>query len=290
MSNRPTRVVAGQARRTKPVRRRSAGLTPVRAGAILAMLLAAAAVYGLAATSAFTFTRIELRGATLVDEATVRARLGIPAGANLFGIQTEPIEARLRAIPSVSRADVSVSLPDTISVEVAERQPIVVWHVGGRRLLVDRDGMAYAELDSDPPPAVAALPVVDDARAVSRRLAVGAGVDPVDLDAATRLASLSPADVGSAAARLKVGVTDENGFVLTSEPNGWSAVFGFYGRSLRTPELIPGQVQLLASLLAGREATVGQVILADDRDGTYLPKASTAPSRPSPGAKPPPSP
>jgi hypothetical protein len=60
------------------------------------------------------------------------------------------------------------------------------------------------------------------------------------------------------------------------------AVFGFYGISQRTPALIPGQVQLLSALLAGREDTVLTVVLADDRDGTYIPKPT---AKPSPSAK-----
>ena len=99
-------------------------------------------------------------------------------------------------------------------------------------------------------------------------------LDAVDLDAATRLASLVPADVGSSAVSLAVVVTDENGFVLDTRPKGWSAVFGFYTPSLRTTELIPGQVRLLRSLLAGREQLVDRVILASETDGTYTPRAT----------------
>jgi hypothetical protein len=61
-----------------------------------------------------------------------------------------------------------------------------------------------------------------------------------------------------------------HGFVVHADPDGWTAIFGFYTPSLRTPDLIPGQVNLLKSLLEGREATVDQVILASDTDGTYV--------------------
>jgi len=47
---------------------------------------------------------------------------------------------------------------------------------------------------------------------------------------------------------------------------------------LRTPELIPGQVRLLRSLLVGREPLVERVILASETDGTYIPKATPLPS------------
>ena len=73
-------------------------------------------------------------------------------------------------------------------------------------------------------------------------------------------------------------MTDENGFVLTTKPAGWSAVFGFYTPSLRTTELIPGQVRLLRSLLEGREPQVDRVILASDTDGTYVPRTTPKPS------------
>ena len=48
-------------------------------------------------------------------------------------------------------------------------------------------------------------------------------------------------------------------------------MFGFYTPTLRTTDLIPGQVRLLRSMLAGREDDVLRVILADDRSGTRRP-------------------
>ena len=106
---------------------------------------------------------------------------------------------------------------------------------------------------------------------------VGTRLDPQDVDAATRLASLVPADVGSAAKALQIRVTDENGFVIRADPQGWLAIFGFYTPSLRTTDLIPGQVRLLRSLLIGREPLVDRVILASDTDGTYVPKPTPKP-------------
>jgi len=118
----------------------------------------------------------------------------------------------------------------------------------------------------------AGLPVVEDTRASAGLLGVGDALDPIDLDAATRLGSLVPADIGSVAPVLRVSLSDANGFTLDTVPASWVAVFGLYTPSLRTPELIPGQVRLLRSLLDGREAVVDQVILADAENGTYIPK------------------
>ena len=52
-------------RRTPTVRRASAGLSPVRAGAMLAMLLSAAAIYGVANSTAFEYRDLRLEGADL---------------------------------------------------------------------------------------------------------------------------------------------------------------------------------------------------------------------------------
>ncbi len=274
MTNRTFRRAGGPGRRTPRIRRASAGLTPVRAGAALAMLLSAGAIYGLAATSAFGFGKLEIKGSTITPEAAVRETLALTDGENLFEIATDPLEARLLEIPAIAGVEISIGLPDTVAVRIEERQPILVWQAAERRFLVDRAGFLFAGL-GETATIPAGLPLIVDERRSARKLAVGESVDAVGLDAATRLASLTPAAIGSGASALAVGVTDANGFVLRSVPESWIAVFGFYGPSVRTTELVPGQVQALRELLAEvGEATVAQVILGDDRKGTYTPKES----------------
>lgn len=278
------RAASGTARRRPRVRRASAGLTPVRSAALLAMLVSAGAMYGLAATSAFGFGRLAVEGTVLTTDEAIRDQVGLAPGTNLVGLATEPIAARIRTIPSVAGVEVSVGLPDVLRVSVRERRAIVVWAVGEQRFAVDESGLLFAGL-AGPPEATAGVPVVSDERAASVGLAIGSTLDPVVLDAATRLGSLTPGQIGSQASALRVRVTDDRGFTISSGTGGWLAVFGFYGLSQRTPALIPGQVQLLAALLAGREDTIQTVVLADDRDGTFIPKATPRPSatpRPTP--------
>jgi hypothetical protein len=268
-------------RRTRSVRRASAGLSTTRAGAALVVFAAALAIYGVGVSSAFSYTRITVDGDVLTDRAAVEAAIGTVRRQNLFGLRTGPLEATLATLPTVAQATVQVQLPDTLAVTLRERVPVLIWQVGALRYATSADGTLFALLTDAPPASVARLPIVDDQRASSAGLSVGHVLDPVDVDAATRLASLVPADVGSAATTLAVLVNDDNGFVLRARPGGWSAVFGFYTPSLRTTELIPGQVRLLRSLLAGREPSVDRVVLASETDGTYVPRAT-----PSPSAKP----
>jgi len=242
------------------------------------MLVAAAAVYGVSNSSAFAFEDLRLEGAEFTDPDAVEGALDEVRGANLFGLRTGPLETSLLTLPTVRAADVAVRLPNNLLVRIEERAPILVWRVGARLYLVDAEGRLFARLDDDPASGAAALPVVEDRRAASAGLSIGGRLEAVDLDAATRLASLVPVDVGSEAEGLAVIVGDPNGFVVRAKPQGWSAVFGFYTLSLRTPDLIPGQVRLLRSLLIGREPQLERVILASETDGTYTVRPTPRPS------------
>jgi cell division protein FtsQ len=285
----PIRRASGSTRGGSGIRRASAGFNRTRSLALLVIILASLGLYGANASAAFDYRRLDLVGASLTSDSTVRDVLGIPTDANLFRLSTDGMAARLRALPAVADASVEVRLPDTLQVRLVERAAIVVWQtVDGRRFLVDADRVAFAEA-TDP----TGLPVVDDRRVPAEsglgpdrvpvatpstqppRLEVGGTIDPVVFDAATRLGSLRPLDVGSGAAGLHVTIDDTHGFSLDDGPNGWTAFFGFYTPTIRKTDLIPGQVRLLRSLLGGREATIATVTLADDLQGTYT--AKTAP-------------
>ena len=292
MTRRPgLRRSAGHARRPRGPRRASAGLSPVRAAAAFVALLAGLAIYGVGASPIFAYQHLELDGGDrlLADRSAVETALGLQAGAsNLFLVRTAAIATALRELPTVRDAEVTVELPDTLRVRLIERTPILAWVVDGERFLVDRDGLLFAAVPADSSGSSPTLPAVTDERSTAAALAVGRQLDPVDLDAATRLGSLSPADLGSTARRLRITVDDRDGYTIQLLPDGPLAVFGFYTPSLRTPELIPGQVRLLRSLLAGREATIRRVTLASDTSGTYLPRSSPAGGS-SPGGSPAPS-
>jgi cell division protein FtsQ len=263
------------------VRRRSAGLTPTRAGALLALMLGLAGLYGAVASDAFAVRNTDVTGLTWTSESTLLDALAVPADQNLFTLRAGLLEERATTIPAVRSARVTVALPDTLRVDVAEREALLVWRVGDRRYLVDRDGLLFAQLD-EPAPAADELPVMDDQRALSDGLVVGATLDPVIIDAALRLGSLRPVDLGSAASGLQLRLDDDAGFVVRGTGVGWTAVFGFYTPTLRTTDLIPGQVRLLRALLANREDEALRVILADDRSGTYVPRTTPAAETPAP--------
>lgn len=345
---RTTRTTRRSSRRGPDIRRASAGMNRTRSLALLVVIGSGLAIYGLSASPAFGYKRLDIVGAGRTPESAIRSDLTVPDGTNLFRLSTDGMAERLGRLSTVASATIEIELPDTLRVHVTEREPVVVWQVGDSRFLVDVHGVVFAAADATTGLAVVddrripVAPVGDDqgtaggaaaspaasappspaaSRAASPRaspaaspraspaasraaspaaspaasaalgsdagiapsptagagfqgLAIGDTIDPVDFDAATRLGSLLPADVGSGAAGLHVRIDDEHGFSVDTGMDGWSAIFGFYTPTIRKTDLIPGQVRLLKSLLAGREETVATIILADDREGTYSAKAS----------------
>ena len=259
-----------------------------RSLALLVLIGSALAIYGVSASPAFGYRRLDIVGADRTDQAIIRSELSVADGSNLFRLSTDGMGERLRALPTVAGATIEIALPDTLRVHLVERQAVVIWQVGGRRFLIDADGFAFAEATE-----ASGLPVIDDRRVPATQpgdgrggdagpntapvvlaMHVGDTIDPVDFDAATRLGSLLPVDVGSGGAGLHVRIDDATGFSLDTGKDGWSAVFGYYTPTIRKTDLIPGQVRLLTSLLAGREDTIASIVLADDREGTYTAKVA----------------
>jgi hypothetical protein len=183
---------------------------------------------------------------------------------------------------------------------VREKSLLLRWQIGDRIYAVSESGELLGETASlnlapSAAAALAAAPLLYDDRTPSPLPTVGQ-LTATELDVATRLASLTPEDLGTAATTLTLRLLSDFGFVVeaTGPSIEWSAVFGIYSATIRPTSMIPGQVRLLRSLLAGRETRIGWVILADDQAGTYTAKGVRPPSpsvspNPSPGTSPAPS-
>ena len=122
-----------------------------------------------------------------------------------------------------------------------------------------------AQPDSTPGPAVLSLPVVYDRQSSDAPLTLGSVIDSVSLDAGYRLASRTPAELGSKAQSLVVIVDDDRGFTVSSVPAGWVAEFGFYTPTVRKDTVIPQQIEDLRTLLLSKgENHVAWVWLMSD--------------------------
>ena len=253
-------------------------LRPARAAGLLGMLACGFALTFVTGPTAFGLSRTDLPRLTWTSEQAMQDALALPDGGNVFRLDTAPLVAALRALPGVADATISVGLPDAVvAVAVEERVPVLAWQLGETRYIADRDGVIFATLAGSAT-LPAGIAVIEDHRAGAETvLAIGGRIDAVDLDVATRLGSLTPDQVGSTATRLRVAVTERDGFVVFIQ-GGWTAVFGFYSPATRPTDMIPGQVRLLLSLLDGREGSVARIILASETDGTYVPRATPKPT------------
>jgi hypothetical protein len=253
---------------------------PARAAGLLGMLACGFALTFVTGPTAFGLTRTDLPTLTWTTDQAMHDALALPAGGNVFRLDTAPLLAKLRALPGVADATISVELPDAVvAVTVEERVPVLAWQFGETRYIADRDGVIFAAIATSSK-LPAGLALIEDHRAEAEAqagLAVGGRIDPVDLDVATRLASLTPEQIGSTATGLRVAVTDGDGYVVFVK-GGWNAVFGFYSPATRPTDMIPGQVRLLKSLLDGREGALARIVLASETDGTYVPRATPKPT------------
>jgi hypothetical protein len=177
---------------------------------------------------------------------------------------------------------------------VREKSLLLRWQIGDLAYAVTESGELLGNIDTlDLAPtaaaALAAAPLLYDDRVPSPLLTVRQ-LTATELDVATRLASLTPEDLGTGATNLTLRLLSDFGFVVeaTGPSIEWHAVFGIYSATIRPTSMIPGQVRLLRSLLAGRETRIGWVILADDQAGTYTAKG-VRPPPPSVGPSPSPS-
>ncbi len=82
---------------------------------------------------------VQGRGRTSGDE--ILAALGATRGTPMLEISPAAAKTRLEALPWVRSASVERLLPDTLFVEVTERQPLALWQRKGKLELIDREGI-----------------------------------------------------------------------------------------------------------------------------------------------------
>jgi cell division protein FtsQ len=259
-------------RRGRAVRRASARISFVRVGAVAVLLAVSGATWRVVDVEAFPLRQVAIDGAVLTDRAAVEQALIGSAAGGAFGYDSRAAAARVAALPTVLHAAVHVALPDTVVASIDERVPVLTWSVGKDTggFLADSGGLLFTHADTPPP----TLVHIADRRSATAGMAVGDTLAPVDLRAALALASVTPAMLGTGATRLSIAITDAEGFVMTTDPPGWTAVFGPYGEVTRGTDIVSLQVQCLASLLAASPETgVGRVVLSPEGQtcGTFAP-------------------
>jgi cell division septal protein FtsQ len=97
----------------------------------------------------------ELLTRGVLDEAWLRQALALPPTASLLDLDLEQLRARLLAHGQVNAATITRKFPDTLSVQLTERSPVVrvkvqVGDKEPKTLLVARDGVVFEGVGFDP--------------------------------------------------------------------------------------------------------------------------------------------
>lgn len=127
------------------------GLTWVIVLAVLTALLAVAGFFGLpgiarmemaelAARAGYEVKKVEVRGTRRMDEMTVYSIALGQVDRSMLNVDLEAVRQQILGLPYVGDARVSRRLPDTLIVDIVERQPAAVWQHQGRLALIDADG------------------------------------------------------------------------------------------------------------------------------------------------------
>jgi hypothetical protein len=116
----------------------------------------------------------------VLDRNWLARTLAIPSNATLMGLDLSQLRSRVLSDPQVSAADVVRNFPDTLTVKISERSPVVRMMAQGgaeapRMLLVARDGVVFAGTDFDAA-MIASLPWIEGVKLVR----AGAGFAPIE--------------------------------------------------------------------------------------------------------------
>lgn len=94
---------------------------------------------------------IYLSGRNHADLGEVTAAISLKTGDPIMGVSVDAIKDRLKTLNWVRDAVVERQLPDTLHVQIIERQPIAVWQNKGALKLVDQMGVVIKDADGSSP-------------------------------------------------------------------------------------------------------------------------------------------
>ncbi|MEV5202206.1 FtsQ-type POTRA domain-containing protein [Streptomyces sp. NPDC053720] len=137
--------------RPRPEGRRLPSRRTLIVTGVLALLLAAGAVWALYGSSWLRAEQVGVTGVDVLTPAEVEAAAAVPIGDPLISVDTDAIADRLRQkLPRIDSVDVVRSWPHGIGLKVTERQPVLLVKKGAKFIEVDAKGVRFATVDKSP--------------------------------------------------------------------------------------------------------------------------------------------
>ncbi len=148
----------------KQMRRQWLGrfLTGIKLIGIAVSLMAVSAMfmYGYAAVTRseyFRAERIRVSGNQRVSEEQILSQAGVDIGNNLLALNLRLVRKQLLAHPWIADARVSREIPETITIQVTENEPLAQVDLG-RRFLINTEGRIFKEVQGED---LEGLPVIN---------------------------------------------------------------------------------------------------------------------------------
>ena len=127
-----------------------------RIGIVLAVVAAVVGAVAIYWSPLLRVQEVQIVGASKVDAAQVAQLAGL-AGDSMFNLSLERAQARIEALPLVRSASLERRWPQTVRIQVTERQPWGYWRMSDKTYVIDVDGVVLPDVQ---PPEGA--PVIND--------------------------------------------------------------------------------------------------------------------------------
>jgi cell division protein FtsQ len=175
---------------------------------VLALLMWA--VYTIFATPTYYVYGADIRGNSAVSTLEIYTVSGIDS-QSIFWINPAEVNEKITALPNIKSAEVSVSLPARVTINVVERRPQLLWQVDDKAWWVDEEGTVVPPRSN----LEGMLRIIDDDRTP---VEVGYQIDQTIIKGAQALRILAP-DVNVIRHTRALGL-------IVATPEGWPVYLG----------------------------------------------------------------
>lgn len=99
-----------------------------------------AAAYQMTADAGFSVEDVLVEGRRRSDPAAILAALDVERGTPILALDPAEAQARLEALPWISRAAIERRLPRVVYLRLVEREPLALWQLDGKVSVIDQNG------------------------------------------------------------------------------------------------------------------------------------------------------
>lgn len=118
--------------------------------AVLTVIVAGAVVWVVWFSAALAVNRVQVEGATTLKPMDVRSQAAVRLGEPLARVDTDAVASRVAEMERIDQVEVSRQWPRTIRIDVVERKPIAWTLSGGEIRTLDKYGVDFRTLRTQP--------------------------------------------------------------------------------------------------------------------------------------------